>query len=70
MCDDGKQKGKRRMCHRMGRDVQYVSGRSRAPNEMNGKSGNLNNACTQIYPAGCKIPDNELICIMDADQVN
>ncbi len=69
VCDDGKEKAKRRMCERMGRDVQYVSGRDRQSGEMNGKSGNLNNACRQIYPAGCKIPDNEVICVMDADQV-
>ena len=36
---------------------------------MNGKSGNLNNCCRQIYPEGCTIPANEVICIMDADQV-
>lgn len=49
--------------------VQYISGRTRPSGETNGKSGNLNNACRQIYPAGCKIPDNEVICVMDADQV-
>lgn len=48
--------------------VQYISGRTRPSGETNGKSGNLNNACRQIYPAGCKIPDNEVICVMDADQ--
>ncbi len=37
---------------------------------MNGKSGNLNNCCRQIYPEGCTIPANEVICIMDADQVS
>ena len=49
--------------------VQYISGRTRPAGETNGKSGNLNNACRQIYPAGCKIPDHEVICVMDADQV-
>lgn len=49
--------------------VQYISGRTRPSGETNGKSGNLNNACRQIYPAGCKIPDHEVICVMDADQV-
>ncbi len=44
-------------------------GRQRAAGEMNGKSGNLNNCCRQIYPEGCTIPANEVICIMDADQV-
>ena len=47
----------------------YVSGRHRAPDESNGKSGNLNNALTQIYPDGIKIPPHEIVCIMDADQV-
>lgn len=28
----------------------YVSGRKRAEGEMNGKSGNINNCCSQIYP--------------------
>ena len=128
VCDDGKDKFKRRMCQRMGREViatplprhrplatipdrcllagqricstfqawsqtsqamqgafvlgcpdirhrpwltqvQYISGRTRPSGETNGKSGNLNNACRQIYPAGCKIPDHEVICVMDADQV-
>lgn len=36
---------------------------------MNGKSANLNNACRQLYPDGCAIPDGEVICVMDADQV-
>ena len=69
VCDDGKDRKKRRLCQRLGRDCIYVSGRTRAPNEMNGKSGNLNNCCRQIYPEGCTIPANEVICIMDADQV-
>ena len=48
--------------------VVYVSGRKREPGEMNGKSGNINNCCSQIYPRGVKIPSNELVCIFDADQ--
>ena len=68
MCDDGKDRKKRRLCQRLGRDCIYVSGRQRASGEMNGKSGNLNNCCRQIYPEGCTIPANEVICIMDADQ--
>ena len=69
MCDDGKDKHKRRQVQRRGRDCVYISGRKRPPGESNGKSGNLNNACEQIYPPGCSIPGNEVICIMDADQV-
>ena len=37
--------------------------------EMNGKSGNLNNCLTQIYPEGVAVPPSELVCIFDADQV-
>lgn len=53
----------------MGTDLVYVSGRKRKPGEMNGKSCNLNNCLSQIYPEGVPIPTNELVCIFDADQV-
>ena len=53
----------------MGPDLVYVSGRQRPVGEMNGKSGNLNNCFSQLYPEGCTIPTNELMCIFDADQV-
>ena len=53
----------------MGKEVVYVSGRVRAPGEMNGKSGNMNNALAQIYPKEYAIPGNELVCVFDADQV-
>ena len=53
----------------MGKEVVYVSGRVRAPGEMNGKSGNLNNCLGQIYPKEFAIPGNEVICVFDADQV-
>ena len=36
---------------------------------MNGKSGNINNVCAQMYPQGTKVPGTELLCIFDADQV-
>ena len=49
--------------------VVYVSGRRRAPGEMNGKSANLNNCMRQIYPEGVPIPLHEMVCIFDADQV-
>lgn len=70
LLDDGKDKKKRKWASRLGSDVVYVSGRFRATDETNGKSGNLNNALTQIYPEGVKIPLSEIVCIMDADQVN
>lgn len=53
----------------MGPEIVYVSGRKRASGEMNGKSANLNNCLSYIYPAGTTIPANELVCIFDADQV-
>ena len=52
----------------MGPEIVYVSGRTRAVGEMNGKSANLNNCASQIYPSDLPIPPNELICIFDADQ--
>ena len=69
LCDDGKNKQKRKWCLGMAPDVVYVSGRSRAKGEMNGKSGNLNNCLRQIYPDDLPIPANEIVCIFDADQV-
>ena len=36
---------------------------------MNGKSGNINNVCSQMYPPGTRVPGSELICVFDADQV-
>ena len=56
-------------CESMGKEVVYVSGRVRAPGEMNGKSGNMNNALSQIYPKEYAIPGNEVVCVFDADQV-
>jgi endoglucanase len=69
LLDDGKDRAKRKWCTKLGPDVVYVSGRKRPADESNGKSGNLNNALSQIYPDSCKIPGNEVVCIMDADQV-
>ena len=46
-----------------------VAARQRPKGEMNGKSGNLNNAISQIYPEGVPIPGNEVLAIFDADQV-
>ena len=54
----------------MGPSLVYVSGRQRPVGEMNGKSGNLNNCFSQLYPEGCTIPTNELMCIFDADQAS
>lgn len=51
-------------------ELVYVSGRVRQPGEINGKSGNLNNALAQIYPPDVEIPLDEVICVFDADQVS
>ncbi len=59
----------RKWATKLGPDVVYVSGRKRPAGESNGKSGNLNNALSQIYPEGSKIPGTEVVCVMDADQV-
>lgn len=69
LLDDGKDPKKRKWVDSLGADVVYVSGRKRPPGEMNGKSGNLNNVCAQLYPKGMVIPGNELVAVFDADQV-
>ena len=43
-------------------DLVYVSGRVRPPGEINGKSGNLNNVLSQLYPPGTIIPLEEVRC--------
>ena len=70
LLDDGKDIKKRKWVDTLGADVVYVSGRKREAGEMNGKSGNLNNVCSQLYPKGTPIPSTELLCIFDADQVH
>ena len=69
LLDDGKDPKKRKWVDSLGADVVYVSGRKRAPGEMNGKSGNLNNVCAQMYPKGMVVPGTELVAVFDADQV-
>ena len=69
LCDDGRDRRKRKWCLSMSPDVVYVCGRQRRPGEMNGKSANLNNCLNQIYPAAVDVPANEIVCIFDADQV-
>lgn len=68
-CDDGKDPEKRAWMKSKGPDFVYISGRKRAKGEMNGKSGNVNNICSQLYPDRLAIPGNEVLCIFDADQV-
>ncbi len=69
LCDDGKNKQKRKWCLGRAPEVVYVSGRQRPKGEMNGKSANLNNCLRQIYPENAPVPANEIVCIFDADQV-
>ena len=69
LCDDGKNKQKRKWCLGRAPEVVYVSGRQRPKGEMNGKSANLNNCLRQVYPENAPVPANEIVCIFDADQV-
>jgi hypothetical protein len=51
---------------------RYVTGRTRAPGEINGKSGNLNNCLRNVIYADHEgepegIPAQELIVVFDAD---
>jgi cellulose synthase/poly-beta-1,6-N-acetylglucosamine synthase-like glycosyltransferase len=72
LCDDGRDKAKRDWIRSLGDPTQfvYVSGRERKKGEMNGKSANLNNVCSQLYPKEVAVvPGNELVCVFDADQV-
>ena len=69
LLDDGKDPKKRKWVDSLGSEVVYVSGRKRPPGEMNGKSGNLNNTCAQLYPKGSYVPGTELVAVFDADQV-
>lgn len=52
-------------------DCRYVSSRTRAPGEINGKSGNLNNALRNViykdYESPADIPPEELVVVFDAD---
>ena len=69
VCDDGKDPKIKKFCRSLGLGVTYVSGRRREAGEMNGKSGNLNNCLSQIYPEDLPVPPHELVAIFDADQV-
>ena len=70
LCDDGKDNEKQEYIRSLGAGYVYVSGRTRAKGEKNGKSGNLNNVFSQLYPADVEIPGNEVIVVFDADQVS
>ncbi|KAF8062642.1 VHA-F [Scenedesmus sp. PABB004] len=73
LCDDGKDAAKAAFIATLGDDARYVSGRVRAPGEINGKSANLNNALRNvIFPAYAgrppsDIPGTELVVVFDAD---
>ena len=72
LCDDGKDRKKRNWCFKgdgRAHGVVYVSGRTRASGEMNGKSANLNNCMRHLYPDGKPVPPNEIVAVFDADQV-
>lgn len=69
LCDDGADPDKMDLCHELGNEVVYVTGRPKEKGEINGKSCNLNNCLSQIYPPGVTIPASEIIFILDADMV-
>eukprot|EP01025_Chloroclados_australasicus_P030473 TRINITY_DN3057_c1_g2_i1.p1 TRINITY_DN3057_c1_g2~~TRINITY_DN3057_c1_g2_i1.p1 ORF type:complete len:1210 (-),score=95.83 TRINITY_DN3057_c1_g2_i1:140-3769(-) len=70
ICDDGKDAKKKEWVSTCGQqNVFYFSGRKRAPDEMNGKSSNLNNALKIIYGHCSDISLSEVVCILDADQI-
>ena len=59
LCDDGKDANKETWVEGLNRTgaagcpVVYIRGHPRAPGEVNGKSGNLNNALSNVlYPGG------------------
>ena len=79
LCDDGNDPNKKAYIASLGRaDVVYVSGRVRKPNEVNGKSANLNNCLKNVIykntPLNGKgeidftlISNRELIVVFDSD---
>lgn len=69
LCDDGADPNKMDLCHELGPDVMYVTGRPKEKGEINGKSSNLNNCLQMIYPPGITIPNTEILFILDADMV-
>lgn len=70
LLDDGKDTSKRYFVRSLRLpNAVYIAGRARAKGEMNGKSCNINTAMRSIYPDGCAIPLEEVVCVFDADQV-
>ncbi|KAK9812548.1 hypothetical protein WJX73_008007 [Symbiochloris irregularis] len=49
--------------------VRYLSKRRRKRGEVNGKSGNLNNAIEKVYPQQAQLSADDLLAIFDCDQV-
>ncbi|WIA20938.1 hypothetical protein OEZ85_005279 [Tetradesmus obliquus] len=72
LCDDGKDPQKADFIASLADEAQYVSGRSRAPGEINGKSANLNNCLRNVIfkeyeGRAAEIPARELVVVFDAD---
>lgn len=72
LCDDGKSEEKRAFIASLGPDAKYVTGRTRKPGEINGKSANVNNCLRNvIFPEfegrPQDIPLKELLVVFDAD---
>ncbi len=74
LCDDGKDAGKEAWVEGLNRTgeagcpVVYIRGHPREPGEVNGKSGNLNNALSNVlYPGGVDPGSHEArLCLQGA----
>jgi len=74
LCDDGKDAGKEAWVEGLNRTgeagcpVVYIRGHPREPGEVNGKSGNLNNALSNVlYPGGADPGSHEArLCLQGA----
>ena len=62
--DDGATADKKATCAELG--VEYHDDRVKR-GQLNGKSANLNNVLSKIYPPGASIPDTDVIMVMDCD---
>lgn len=72
LCDDGKSEEKRAFIASLGPEARYVTGRTRKPGEINGKSANVNNCLRNVIFSEYEgrpqdIPLKDLIVVFDAD---
>ncbi|KAI8463461.1 MAG: glycosyl hydrolase family 9-domain-containing protein [Monoraphidium minutum] len=70
LCDDGGDPEKELLVEALGPEARYVTGRERAPGEVNGKSANLNHALRTAAFLGlapADIPAGAVVVVFDAD---